>query len=206
MIIGLDHVVVGVPDLDDGIEWWASKTGVRPIPGGPHEGLGTRNALASLGDDLYLEIMSVDSAQDATSQARDWLAALDRPRPFGWCFRCDDAARTHTELEAAQVKAAKLTMRRARPDGREITWDLVFPLHELGPVIPFLIDWGSTPSPAVDAPRGCSLLDATPMHPEPELAQEKLDRMGIVAKVVEGPRSGPCLRFETPRGEVVVEP
>jgi len=206
MITQLDHVVVGVPDLEAGIAWWTEQSGVGPAVGGPHEGLGTRNALASLGDSLYLEIMSVDPDQSATSPAREWLARLDRPRPFGWCFRCDDAETTHAALGAADVPAARIPMRRTRPDGEEIAWDLVLPAHDFGPVVPFLIDWGTTPSPARGAPTGCRLLAASPRHPDPEKVQALFDAMGLAERVEQGTRSGPLLRFETPRGQLTIEP
>ena len=206
MILSLDHVAIGVPNLEEGIAWWLGETGVRPAIGGPHHGLGTRNAVASLGGSLYLELISVDPEQEATSPARTWLEALDQPRPFGWCYACDDSTQTHGDLASAGVEAAHFPVSRTTPDGKEIVWRLVFPAHTLGPVIPYLIDWGEAPSPGLDAPVGCTLIDARPRHPDPKPVQELLGRMKLEMVVEAGPRSGPVFRFASPRGELVVEP
>ena len=44
-----DHLLLGVSDLDHGIDWFESRAGIRAIVGGVHAGRGTRNALVSLG-------------------------------------------------------------------------------------------------------------------------------------------------------------
>ena len=38
----VDHLLLGVPDLEAGMKWFEEKTGVRPAPGGSHPGTGTQ--------------------------------------------------------------------------------------------------------------------------------------------------------------------
>jgi catechol 2,3-dioxygenase-like lactoylglutathione lyase family enzyme len=56
--LALDHLVLGVPDLEQGAAWFEEITGVRPAFGGRHA-TGTANYLVGLGGDRYLEIIGI---------------------------------------------------------------------------------------------------------------------------------------------------
>ena len=45
----LDHLIFGVPMLEDGVAQQERRYGVRAQTGGRHQGLGTHNALLGLG-------------------------------------------------------------------------------------------------------------------------------------------------------------
>jgi catechol 2,3-dioxygenase-like lactoylglutathione lyase family enzyme len=203
MNLTLDHVMVGVPDLDSGTEWFQQKTGVRPRPGGAHPGLGTHNALASLGPQTYLEIIATDPNGDVGSDLTRRLASIERPTPLGWCFSCTDADAMLAELEGAGVGATVIPVSREQPGGGELSWRVVLPHHDLGPAIPFFIDWDGTPTPASTSPPGCELQSVMPVHQDPALAQALLDRMGVPAKVTWAQVSSLRIEFRSGDGSVI---
>jgi hypothetical protein len=206
MQFALDHVLIGCADLATLMRWFEQETGIAPAPGGSHAGFGTRNALVSLGGDHYLELIALDPAQEISSPLATSIAKLERPAAIGWAFHCGDAARAAASLRSAGLKVRETAMQRRTPAGTLLSWRLVFVDRAPGPVIPFLIDWQKTPSPAATAPGGVRLENVAPMHPEPPEAQVILDAMQIRAEVLKGPRSGPRLEFSTPKGTLAVAP
>ena len=206
MQLALDHVLIGCADLATLMQWFEQQTGIAPAVGGSHAGFGTRNALVSLGGDHYIELIALDPAQEISSPLAKSLAKLEHPRAMWWAFRCDDAGRASASLRDAGLKVREAAMQRGTPAGTLLSWRLVFVDDTPGPVIPFLIDWQKSPSPAATAPGGVSLQNVTPMHPDPPEAQIILDAMRIRATVLKGPRSGPRLEFSTPKGKLEVAP
>jgi hypothetical protein len=159
----LDHILLGVNDLDRGIAWMEERSGVRAIFGGVHPGRGTRNALLSLGPLRYLEIIAPDPAQlSSATQAQsmgDHLKALTEPRLIGW------AAHTMNLMEVVKkAAAAGIDIQnprdgsRARPDGKVLRWRSAALQTDFDGVLPFFIEWGAeTIHPSQDAPASCTL-------------------------------------------------
>ena len=81
----LDHLVYGTPDVDRTIDDLEALFDVRASPGGRHPGRGTRNALLSLGQDRYLEIIGPDSSQEGFQGPRPFgLDGISQPRLITW--------------------------------------------------------------------------------------------------------------------------
>jgi hypothetical protein len=202
----VDHLLLGVPDLEAGMKWFEEKTGIRPAGGGSHPGRGTRNALVSLGGRHYLEIIAPDPAQAGVdNEMVAGLKKLTAPRLVGWAAASTDLEATIARLDAAKVAHSPATPgSRKRPDGRELAWRTVAVQSDLE-CIPFFIDWGTTVHPSVDAPAGAKLLSLRFRHPKPAALRAELDRLGFDAEVETSPAPSFTARLDTPRGVVVLD-
>lgn len=149
----IDHLVFVCPDLESGAELIARHTGTRPAPGGSHPGRGTHNALAAFDTETYLEVIAVDPAQPEPATSRPFGLTPD-VRPHLATFAVHPTAGETLESLVERLAATGVSytpiagMRRTRPDGTTLQWRLAFPV-DAPLVVPFAIDWGSTPSPAM---------------------------------------------------------
>ncbi len=159
----LDHILLGINDLDHGIAWLEQRSGVRASFGGVHPGRGTRNALLSLGPRCYLEIIAPDPAQlgqsSPTQKNALWmkLQKIKEPRLVGWAVHTDDLASL-----ARKVVAAGLDIKqprdgsRSRPDGKLLRSRSFSLKQDRGGLLPFFIEWSpESIHPSQDAPSGC---------------------------------------------------
>jgi hypothetical protein len=203
----VDHLLLGVPDLEAGMKWFEEKTGVRPTPGGSHPGRGTRNALVSLGGRRYLEIIAPDPEQaGSTNEMAVGLKKLTAPRLVGWAAASTDLGATIAGLDAEKVAHSPATPGgRKRPDGKELAWKTVAVQSDFGELIPFFIDWGATVHPSADAPAGIRLVSLRFRHPKPPSLREEFFRLGIDGEVETSPKPSFTARLETPRGPLALD-
>lgn len=149
---GIDHVVIAVADPDASAAELAEKVGLAFTGGGRHEGLGTFNRIAFLGD-AYLELIGVEDSAAAQGWAvgRAAVRALDEGGGFATYGLVDEAIRvTVPRLQANGSRIGPVEHgSRERPEGGRVEWLSATP-PELGPDRPpFLIrhlddraEWG----------------------------------------------------------------
>src|SRR5438132_5340334 len=137
----LDHIILGCNDLDRGIEAVEEATGVRPAIGGVHPGRGTRNALLSLGERRYLEIIAPDPAQQKSVHFPQILQMTD-PRLISWAVHPPDSTAVAKQLRENQVAfTGPEDGSRKRPDGRVLNWKTINLADDRGGLLPFFIEW-----------------------------------------------------------------
>lgn len=153
----LDHVLVGIADLEAGIRQLTALTGVTLVRGGSHPGRGTQNALLSLGPHTYLELIA--PVKDAALQGpMRQLAQLHQPTPIAWAVGTHRLEAASERLRAAGLRvSAPQPGSRIRPDGRRLEWRTA-EIELASDLKPFLIEWSpATTHPAADSPAGCAL-------------------------------------------------
>ena len=156
----LDHILLGCNDLDRGVAFVEEHTGVRAAFGGVHPGAGTHNALLSLGENRYLEIIAPDPKQPASADSRDLRRLTEDPAIVGWAVhRADlDAFASRLKEQGLDVEGP-IRGSRKRPDGRVLSWKVMRLKGDSTQLLPFFIEWSAdSVHPSVDSPHGCELL------------------------------------------------
>jgi len=203
----LDHILLGCNDLERGIAFVEERTGVRAAFGGVHPGRGTQNALVSLGERRYLEIIAPDAAQaDSKNPIALELRKLAEPRLVGWAAHPGDLGSFAKKLNGAGVVFKGPTPgSRKRPDGRMLNWKTLNLDDDRGGLLPFFIEWsGDSLHPSADAPKGCSLLRFEAATPDPDDLGKQVALLGLDLPVVKGDRPQLRTTFAGPKGQFPV--
>lgn len=144
MIIGIDHVLVAVEDLAKAGEVYRC-LGFHVSPGGEHPTVGTHNALVSLADGSYLELIAVKTRELAEQIpfGRLVLESLARHnRLAGFALETDELTGDVQAIRDRGLTVFKAPPGgRTRPDGQQVAWRTA---HPEDPRLPFLIQ-DSTP-------------------------------------------------------------
>jgi hypothetical protein len=204
----LDHILLGCNDLDRGIDFVYERTGVRAAFGGVHPGNGTQNALLSLAESRYLEIIAPDPKQPPSADTLDLRSLDDDPTLVGW-------AAHHADLDAfaARLKSHGFTIEgptagsRKRPDGRLLTWKALRLKDDPTRLLPFFIEWSANSiHPSVDSPQGCHLVRFEAFAPDTDarLVSGKIEALGLDLPLADGEHSLLIATIAGPKGQLEV--
>jgi catechol 2,3-dioxygenase-like lactoylglutathione lyase family enzyme len=203
----LDHILLGAPDLQAGIDFVENRTGVRAAFGGVHPSRGTQNALLALGERHYLEIIAPDPAQPGVKNPlASNLHSLAEPRLVGWAAHPGSVTSFAEKLRAAGIKFEGPTPgSRKRPDGRLLQWQTLTLADADSGLLPFFIEWGKdSVHPSVDAPKGCSLLNFAAETPDPEKLAATLKTLNLDLLVKKGEKPRLHAVISGPKGSLDV--
>jgi hypothetical protein len=200
----LDHLLWGSRDLDAAVDALHAQSGVRAVAGGRHPELGTHNALARLGERIFLEVIAPDPALPAGDFARQ-LATLAEPTLLMWAARTADAAGIAARARAAGYTATVVDGHRERTDGQVLRWVNVFVAgHGSGTLVPFFIEWRGGDHPAAAAPAGLRLASFTIETPQPAAIRTVMEALDVRVSVRKGARDRLVATIEANGGSLVL--
>ena len=181
----LDHLVVAARDLDEGTAFVQSLLGVPLERGGKHTAMGTHNRLLSLGDGVYLEVITIDPDTPAPDRPR-WFGLdneevqvrLERgPTLLHWVARAKGISLQNADL-SKDIFGHVTPMQRG-----DLSWLITVPNDGHlpgGGVLPTLIGWGDAPHPTTKlSERNLKLLKLRATHPEPQRVAGVLETLGL---------------------------
>lgn len=202
--VRLDHLILAINDLDRGMDEFETRTGVRPVFGGVHPGRGTRNALVSLGDGVYLEILAPDPAQEQPAEPMPGLKNVASLTPTAWALATDDLGDVRRAAEAAGMGVSVVRGgARELPDGRHLEWatlGIVDPAHGW---MPFFIQWRDlNVHPSRTSPQGCTLASVALQDPAAAPLQRALDAVGYQMTVTQASPAQMTVALDCPKGRV----
>ncbi len=156
MLLGIDHLVIAVRDLDDAADELERCVGLAATGGGRHPKLGTENRLVWLADS-YVELVSI---ADPGIAEGSWLgvptiAALERGGGLAtWAIATDSIDADVAALREIGAGFGDPTPgERLRPDGAAVRWRLAIG-GALGPAEPpFLIQHEASSAEWTEADR-----------------------------------------------------
>ena len=178
----LDHIVIAADTLEQGVNYVRKNLGVEIPEGGLHQTMGTHNHVMQLGNDAYLEVIAIDPAAEPPGHPR-WFgldesltraAIKQQPRLITWVMNTADI---HQAVDTASFEIGTPTA--LSRDNLE--WEIALPGDGrllAGGMLPYCIQWQSTPHPAQDmADLDCLLQGLTIHHNRPRWITARLDEI-----------------------------
>ena len=158
--VKIDHILLGISDLKKGIADFETLTGVRPEFGGVHPNIGTHNALISLGNGSYLEIIAPQEKNKKLTGPFRGFEDLDNLGSVGWALQTDNIQGIINQLDKLHIAhSGKISGSRMTPDDKTLRWSTTFLIDiDTTSIQPFFIQWEQLNlHPSLATPQGCTL-------------------------------------------------
>jgi hypothetical protein len=202
----VDHVIIGVSNLEAGIREFEQLTGVRAALGGAHPGMGTRNALVSLGEGAYLELYAPNPAEEVKSPTVTELKGFTRLKPVGWAVSTTDVEALRSYLGSLGLpQSPPEPGSRVRPDGSVLEW-VTFGFEQFDhPLAPFFIQWKQKElHPSRTSPGGCRLVSIALGDPNPTQLKAAVQPLSLDVPIAQSAEKQMVVRLSCPRGRVTL--
>ena len=199
-----DHFLLGCSSLEAGIQFMKDKTGIEAVKGGKHPHIGTHNALLSLGEKVYLEIIAPDPEAKSLIEEYAFLKEMNAPTLFMWAAHTDKMDDLLKRIQEAGYKNSGISPgSRQRADGSVLKWRSLSVETGINSVVPFFIEWDSSSKhPSIDSPKGCSIDSFEIEYPEPEKLKTVFTQLQIDIPVKKGIKASLQLKINSPKGTV----
>ena len=203
---GPDHFLFGCSSLQAGIDFIKDQTGVEAIKGGKHPNVGTHNALISLGEKSYLEIIAPDPEAASLVPGYEFLKGLNAPTLFMWAAHTENMDELLRQVQQAGYKNSGINPgSRQRTDGSVLKWRALSVETPAAEGVPFFIEWDkSSLHPSVNSPKGCTIESFEIKSAEPEILKEVFRQLQIGIPVIAGAQFKLQLKIKSPRGIILL--
>ncbi|MEM6585805.1 MAG: VOC family protein [Pseudomonadota bacterium] len=196
----LDHVALGVPDTQRGVEEIAERLGYEPVLTEPESDQFYWSAALPLGAGRFLEILGPNPAFTKFNPFIEVVKRLEGPKPLFWYVATDDFAAFQAAAKQAGAPVERVETVTHERRGQVTDYTRGY----LGPgflsVSPNVIEWRSRYS-ALDEGEGPQFLGLQLSHPEADRLNTAFAKLGIDQLVHKGPHSM-TLTLGTPNGPV----
>jgi len=199
LTLQIDHFVMGISELEKGVEQFNRLTGVKPVPGGKHPFMGTHNALVSLGDKLYLEILAPQPGMDMGLYSK-----MSKLTPLTWAVSTNNIRGLKEKLRKQGFETTELIPGfRTTPEGSKLEWSALMVIKPAIKEVPFFTQWkGRSVHPSETSPQGCRLHSFELSTPNADMLKRLLADLELSIKVYKSPSSVVTFVLNSPRGKV----
>jgi len=179
----IDHIVISAASLADGVQFVKDKLGVEIPKGGEHPQMGTHNHLMQLGNDTFLEVITINPEAEPPTSPR-WFglddeavrASVAKPRLLTWAVNTTDLKSMHSNTPFDLGKVTPLSR-------GDLNWLITVPddgrLLSAG-LIPYVLEWQTDVHPSINMKDlGCQLKGVHVHHPYADWYSNIANAMGM---------------------------
>ena len=197
-----------VPDLEIALDRFKNDYGIEAIIGGRHLDQGTKNAIVSLGQSVYLELLAIDKSSSKNIE-HHWMGIdyLTSPKITRWAIVSDQINEDLKTIAAYKTDLAKSHQgSRVMTNGGLLSWQMSLPSYRPEvELMPFLLNWSeSDHHPTEQLRQQAKIIAFDLYHPAPNDLQTYFEQLDLDIKIQAGTSSMISLTLEGPKGRLTL--
>ena len=219
----VDHLVIAVSTLDEGVAWCQSTLGITPGPGGEHPLMGTHNRLFSVASPnypaAYFEIIAIDSGAacarhisakrwfDLDNEALQLQLKQHGPQLIHFVASTPSARAGANALSDLGIDRGELLEATRMTANGLLSWQITVRndgqrlMHGL---LPTLIEWGDVHPSNNMAVSGVTLQSLTASLPQTDQLHAAYAAIGLHSVAIAQGQPNLVATLQTPRGPVTL--